>query len=109
MYCKQENGQLLIEGFHLPFCGILESEGSRWLLLSALMPWEELEETYASQFSPTVGAPAKPVRLTLRALFIKQRLGLTNEESVHRYGKTHISCSNRGLLAIRTKPYSIHR
>ena len=41
------------------------------------MPWEELEDTYAPQFSPTVGAPAKPVRLAFGALFIKQRLGLT--------------------------------
>ena len=47
------------------------------------MPWEALEETYAHQFSPTVGAPALPVRLAFGALFIKQRLGLTDEETVH--------------------------
>ena len=46
------------------------------------MPWEELEETYATQFSPTTAAPAKPVRLAFGALFIKQRLGLTDEENV---------------------------
>ena len=46
------------------------------------MPWEELEETYAPQFNPTTGAPAKPVRLAFGALFIKQRLGLTDEETV---------------------------
>ena len=46
------------------------------------MPWEELEETYAPQFSPTTGAPAKPVRLAFGALFIQQRLGLTDEETV---------------------------
>lgn len=46
------------------------------------MPWEELEETYAPQFSPTTGAPAKSVRLSFGALFIKQRLGLTDEETV---------------------------
>jgi hypothetical protein len=46
------------------------------------MPWEELEATYAPQFSPTTGAPAKPVRLAFGALFIKQRLGLTDEETV---------------------------
>ncbi len=47
-----------------------------------MMPWEELEETYAPQFNPTTGAPAKPVRLAFGALFIKQRLGLTDEETV---------------------------
>jgi hypothetical protein len=36
----------------------------------------------ASQFNPTTGAPAKPVRLAFGALFIKQRLGLTDEETV---------------------------
>ena len=82
MYRTQHNGQLSIEEFHLPFGGTLDPE-NRWVLLSALMPWEELEDTYAPQFSPTVGAPAKPVRLAFGALFIKQRLGLTDEETVH--------------------------
>lgn len=46
------------------------------------MPWEELEETYAPQFSPTTGAPAKSVGLAFGALFIKQRLGLSDAETV---------------------------
>jgi hypothetical protein len=53
------------------------------VLLSVLMPWEELDEPYAPQFSPTVGAPAKPVRLAFGALFIRQRLGLTDAETIH--------------------------
>jgi hypothetical protein len=46
------------------------------------MPWEELEETYAPQFRPTSGAPAKPARLAFGTLLIKQRLGLADEETV---------------------------
>ena len=65
----------------MPFGGILDP-ANRWVLFSSLMPWEELEATYAPQFSPTTGAPAKPVRLAFGALFIKQRLGLTDEETV---------------------------
>jgi len=38
--------------------------------------------TYAPQFNSTTGAPAKPVRLAFGALFIKQRLGLSDEETV---------------------------
>lgn len=75
------NGQLTIEEFHVPFSGTLDSD-NRWVLFSYLMPWEALEETYAPQFNPTTGAPAKPVRLAFGALFIKQRLGLTDEETV---------------------------
>jgi hypothetical protein len=81
MYRKHHNGQLSIEEFHVPFGGTLDPE-NRWVLFSSLMPWEELEATYAPQFSPTTGAPAKPVRLAFGALFIKQRLGLTDEETV---------------------------
>jgi len=81
MYRKHHNGQLSIEEFHVPFGGTLDPD-NRWVLFSSLMPWEELEETYAPQFNPTTGAPAKPVRLAFGALFIKQRLGLTDEETV---------------------------
>jgi hypothetical protein len=81
MYRKHHNGQLTIEEFHVPFGGKLDSD-NRWVIFSSLMPWEELEQTYAPQFSPTTGAPAKPVRLAFGALFIKQRLGLTDEETV---------------------------
>jgi hypothetical protein len=81
MYRKHHNGQLSIEEFHVPFGGTLDPD-NRWVLFSSLMPWEELEETYAPQFNPTTGAPAKPVRLAFGALFIKQRLSLTDEETV---------------------------
>ena len=81
MYRKHHNGQLSIEDFHVPFGGTLDPD-NRWVIFSSLMPWEELEETYAPQFNPTTGAPAKPVRLAFGALFIKQRLGLTDEETV---------------------------
>ena len=81
MYRKHHNGQLSIEAFHLPFGGTLDPD-NRWVIFSSLMPWEELEETYAPQFNPTTGAPAKPVRLAFGSLFIKQRLGLSDEETV---------------------------
>lgn len=107
MYRKQHNGQPSIEEFHLPFGGTLDPE-NRWVLLSALMPWEELEETYSPQFSPTVGPPAKHVRLAFGALFIKQRLGLTDEETVLIHGtETSISmaflvmCAEKILRLLR--------
>jgi IS5 family transposase len=70
MYRKHHNGQLSIDEFHVPFGGTLAPE-NRMVLFASLMPWEELEETYSPQFSPTTGAPAKPVRLAFGALFIK--------------------------------------
>jgi IS5 family transposase len=81
MYRKLHNGQLSIEDFHVPFGDTLDPD-NRCVLFSSLMPWKELEETYAPQFSSTTDAPAKPVRLAFGALFFKQRLGLTDEETV---------------------------
>jgi hypothetical protein len=76
LFCR-----LTIEEFNVAFGSRLDPE-NLWVLFFSLMPWEELEKTYAPKSSPTIGAPAKPVQLTLGALFIKQRLGLTDEETV---------------------------
>jgi hypothetical protein len=81
MYRKHHNGQLSIEEIHVPFGGTLDPE-NRWVLFATLMPSDEIEEAYAHQFSPTTGAPPKPARLAFRALFIKQRLDLSDEETV---------------------------
>jgi IS5 family transposase len=74
MYRKYHNGPLSIEQFHVSSGGTFDPN-NHWALLSSLMPWEELEEAYATQFSPTTAAPAKSVKLKFGALFIKQRLG----------------------------------
>jgi IS5 family transposase len=81
MYRTHHYCQLLIEEFHLPFGSTLDPD-DRWVLFSSLVPWHELEETYAPPFNPTTGAPAKSVRLAFGALFIIQWLGLTDEETV---------------------------
>jgi hypothetical protein len=47
-----------------------------------LIAWEELETEYAEQFSQGMGAPAKPFRMALGALIIKERLGTSDEETV---------------------------
>ena len=81
MYRKHHNGQLSIEKFHVPFGGTLDPE-NRWVLFASLLPSVEVEEAYAPKFSSTTGVPATPARLAFGALFIKQRLGLSDEETV---------------------------
>jgi IS5 family transposase len=78
---KHHNVQLSFEEFHVS-CGGTLDPGNRWVLFASLMPSDEIEEAYAPQFNPTTGAPAKPARLAFCALSIKQRLGLTDEETV---------------------------
>ena len=70
------------EDFYLPFGGRIRSD-NRWVILSKLIPWGDIEKRYAKNFSAEgIGAPAKPVRLALGSLIIKERQGLTDEETV---------------------------
>ena len=81
MYRDNRSGQLSFENFYLPFGGKLSGE-NRWVTLSNLIPWEKNESEYAEQFSKGIGAPAKPFRMALGALIIKERLGTSDEETV---------------------------
>jgi hypothetical protein len=80
MYRKHYYGKLSIEKFHMPFGGTLDP-ANRWVLFAMLMPSDEIDEAYLPQFSPTTWTPAKPARLAFGALFIKQRLGFSDEET----------------------------
>ena len=81
MYRREHPDQLSFKDFFLPFGGQLSGD-NRWIKLAELIPWDELEDDYASQFCKGFGAPAKPFRMALGALIIKARLGLTDEELV---------------------------
>ena len=81
MYKTTNKAQEKAENFDLPFGGRL-SEENRWVRLAKLIPWSEFETEYASQFSSTMGAPAKSFRMALGALIIKERLGTSDEETV---------------------------
>jgi IS5 family transposase len=68
--------------FYLPFSGKLQRD-NRWVKLAELVPWEEVERHYRGTLSETgMGAPAKSGRIAFGALVIKERLGLTDEETV---------------------------
>ncbi|MBS1255197.1 MAG: hypothetical protein MAG581_00996 [Deltaproteobacteria bacterium] len=80
MYSHYSN-QLSFSEFILPFEGKL-SANNRWVKLAKLVPWQDFEKQYASLFSPDKGSPAKPSRMALGALIIKERLNCTDEELV---------------------------
>ncbi|NEZ56884.1 IS5 family transposase [Adonisia turfae] len=81
MYRQSSPGQLSFEDFYLPFGGKLSSE-NRWVKLAEMIPWDEFESTYASQFSEDMGAPAKGFRMALGALIIKEKLGTSDRETI---------------------------
>lgn len=81
MYRHNEQ-QLEFEDFFLPFGGHLLSN-NRWVKLSKLIPWDDVEKLYSSQLSNSgMGAPALSVRMALGALIIKERLRVSDEEAV---------------------------
>jgi len=50
--------------------------------MASLIPWSEFEEEYALIFSEEMGAPAKSFRMALGALIIKEKLGISDRESI---------------------------
>ena len=81
MYRFEEQSHVSSENFELPFEGKL-SEDNRWVIMASLIPWSEFEEEYASIFDEEMGAPAKSFRMALGALIIKEKLGISDRETV---------------------------
>ncbi len=81
MYRKSDQPELTPENFELPFSGKLSLD-NRWVIMAELIPWAEFEEEYAEKFSEKMGAPAKTFRIALGALIIKEKLGISDRETV---------------------------
>ena len=81
MYRRPDPDQLSFENFYLPFGGKLSAE-NRWVKLAELIPWEQFEALYAEQFDRQQGAPAKSFRVALGSLIIKERLKVSDEETI---------------------------
>ena len=83
MYRKRESQMLLPHEFFLPFGGKL-NEDNRWVKLTQLIPWDRIEDEYATLFKPARngGGMAVSVRMALGALIIQQRLGTSDRDTV---------------------------
>ncbi len=81
MYRKSNQPELTPSKFELPVVVQLSSD-NRWVIMAELIPWSEFEEQYAENFSEKMGAPAKPFRMALGALIIKETLGISDRETV---------------------------
>jgi transposase, IS5 family len=79
---RKKSTQPEFEKFYMPFGGKLRSD-NRWIIMAKFMPWDEVEQKYATKFNDCgIGAPAKNARVALGALMIKERLKTTDEETV---------------------------
>jgi hypothetical protein len=50
--------------------------------MAQVIPWSEFESEYAQNFPTEMGAPAKSWRMALGALIIKEKLGISDRETV---------------------------
>ncbi|MBE3570941.1 MAG: IS5 family transposase [Bacillales bacterium] len=82
MYQETQNQLTFSDDFFLPFGGKLNKE-NRWVLLAEIVPWGKAEEKYAKAFKNSFkGEKALSVRVALGALFIQERLGCSDRETV---------------------------
>ncbi len=81
MYRQSNRSKLTPENFELPVAMQL-SPDNRWVIMAELIPWGEFEAEYAEKFAEKMGAPAKPFRMALGALIIKEKLGISDRETV---------------------------
>ena len=88
MYRENDEKQINIEDFYLPFGGHLDEE-NRWVIPSKNIPWIELEDDYKKKLSGSeLGAPAKSFRMALGALIIKEKLQISDREVVEQIRET---------------------
>ena len=81
MYRTSNQPELTPDNFEMPFSGKL-SPDNRWVIMAELIPWREFEAEYAEKFSEKMGAPAKPFRMALGALIIKEKLRTSDRETI---------------------------
>jgi hypothetical protein len=101
---KTDPNQTEFINFYLPFSGRLKAS-NRWAKLSKLVPWDVVERCYAESFAGTrMGAPAKSGRIAYGALLIKERLGITDEETVEQVMENPYLQYFLGLSELQDKP-----
>lgn len=81
MYKKRPHTQLTFDGFNQPL-GLTMNPENRWVQKASLLPWEELEEEYASLFKSEKGNVAKPFRMAFGSLLIQKEYDYSDEELV---------------------------
>ena len=95
---RKPSPQMTLDDFILPFAGSLSAD-NRWVRLSKLIPWEEIEKEYAFLFPSDRGNVAKPVRVALGSLIIQARCGYTDRELMAQIAENPYLQSSEFLLS----------
>lgn len=104
MYEHNAKQMILPHEFFLPFGGNLNPD-NRWVRMASVIPWTNLEEAYLETLGdPNQGSKAYTVQLALGALIIKERLGLSDEETVEAITENPYMQYFIGLHAFQEEP-----
>lgn len=103
MYRKPTGQISLLEDFRF-FAGGKLDANNRWVKMADLIPWDIVEDRYAEQFPKHTGNVAKPVRVALGALIIKEKCGFSDEETVRQIMENPYLQYFIGLEEFQTTP-----
>lgn len=81
MYKTEEWVQISFFDFNQS-CGLQLDPENDWIKRAQLIPWHEIETSYAQQFPAQVGNVAKPLRMVLGALIIQKKKQLSDQQLV---------------------------
>lgn len=82
MYRKSSE-QISIHENPISFTGTHLDTENRWVKLAQIIPWKKIEDKYSQTFpNPGTGNPAKSCRMAIGSLIIKERMRLSDIETV---------------------------
>ena len=83
MYRKRNRDQMTLEDFTPLLGGKLDAE-NRWVKMSKIVPWDLVEEIYASTFNDvrSDGRPPITSRIAFGALYIKEAENLSQRATL---------------------------
>lgn len=81
MYKFNRNRQFSLSDFNQPI-GLKMNPKNRWIKKAETIPWNEIEEQYASLFPSETGMHAKPLQTALGSLLIQKQYGYSDRELV---------------------------
>ena len=102
MYSFSED-QIEFYDFIHPFGGQL-NESNRWVKMSRLIPWRELEKSYKKKFSKKRGAPAKSARMAYGCLIIQEKCRFVDAELIEQITENPYLQFFIGLKEYQSKP-----
>lgn len=81
MYKKNRNKQLTLTDFNQPMGLKLDPE-NKWIKKAEIIPWDRIEDKYATLFESTTGTVAKPLRMALGSLMIQKEYDFSDRTLV---------------------------